>query len=418
MSERNFLIPCYGPLAGMRVLGSGSLIAMPTAITLLADFGAEVIQIERPGNGDTYRVFPPVAKTDRGISGSSWVQDARNRLSMTLELDLKDPDIKDIFFRLIRESDVYIENMVWLEKLGIKDQDLLHANPRLVIVHISGFGHQEFGGVPEICEQASYDMIGQAFSGFVLYNGYPDRPPLVVKPSLNDYFTAMFAVFGVLMAYMYAKDTGRGQVVDVAQFEAQARLMRDAFTIHDMGLGEVQRVGSRAVGFQPWDLFVSKDGKYVAIGSVGPAVFNRFLDAVGFDKDRYSYEKVSIDRKAVESPAGQEFAAKIRSWCAEHSAEEIESAMRRCRVPCSAVNDAEACMSHPHFIQREDFVSCEDQTTGLNVTTFGIVPKFSETPGKIWRGAPALGQDTDRILKELLGYSEEQVTSFREKGII
>ena len=418
MNERKFLIPRYGPLAGMRVLGSGSLIAMPTAITLLADFGAEVIQIERPGVGDNYRVFPPTAKTDRGISGSSWVQDARNRLSMTLELDLKDPDIKDIFFRLIRESDVYIENMVWLEKLGIKDQDLLHVNPRLVIVHISGFGHKEFGGIPAICDQASYDMIGQAFSGFLLYNGYPDRPPLVVKPSLNDYITAMFAVFGMLMAYMHAKDTGRGQIVDVAQFEAQARLMRDAFTIHDMGLGEVQRVGSRAVGFQPWDLFVSKDGKYVSIGSVGPVVYNRFLDAVGFDKDKYSYENVSIDRKAVESSVGQEFAAKVKDWCAMHSAGEIEAIMRRHRVPCAAVNDAEACMNHPHFLQREDFVSCEDQTTGLNVTTFGIAPKLSETPGKIWRGAPSLGQDTDRTLKDLLGYPEAQIALFREKGII
>ena len=138
MDNKNFLIPSFGPFAGIRVLGTGSLIAMPFAISMLAEFGAEVIQIERPGAGDNYRNFPPIAKTERGSAGSSWIQEARNRLSMTLELDLKDPDAREIFMGLIRRCDMYLENMVWLEKLGIHDEDLLRENPRLTIVHICG----------------------------------------------------------------------------------------------------------------------------------------------------------------------------------------------------------------------------------------------------------------------------------------
>ena len=166
MEKNKTLIPEFGPFAGLRVLGTGSLIAMPFAASMLAEFGAQVIQIERPGTGDNFRLFGPVAETEHGRAGTAWIQDARNRLSMTLELNLRDPDTREIFMGLIRQTDIYMENMVWLEKLGIRDAELLEVNPKLVVVHISGFGRPEFGGLPELCNRASYDMIGQAFSGF------------------------------------------------------------------------------------------------------------------------------------------------------------------------------------------------------------------------------------------------------------
>lgn len=418
MDKRKFIVPEYGPLSGLRVVGTGSLIAMPFAATMMADFGAEVIQIERPGVGDTYRKFPPVATTELGSAGSSWIQDARNRLSLTLELNMNDRDVKEIFLKLISESDIYIENMVWLDKLGIRDEELLSVNPKLVIVHISGYGHKEFGGVPEICDQASYDMIGQAFSGYVLFNGYEDRPPLVVKPSLNDYITGLFAMFGMLIAYISAKKTGRGQVVDVAQFEAQARVMRDAFTMSSLGLGEATRCGTKACSFQPWDMFESGDGRYVTIGAFGKSVYNRFLVALGLSEEDYPYDKVSKDREAVESPLGRKFDALVNEWCRSRTAEEIQETMRAHRVPCSCVNDARTCMNNEQYIRRGDFKTYVDQTTGLNVTAFGVVPKLSETPGRIWRGGPALGQDTEAILSDVLGYDSESIARFRSKGII
>ena len=382
MEKRNFIIPEFGQLAGLRVIGAGSLIAMPFAATMMADFGAEVIQIERPKIGDTYRSFPPLKKTEQGTAGSSWMQDARNRLSMTLELDLNDPDVKEIVFRLIERSDIFI------------------------------------GGLPEICNQASYDMTGQAYSGYALFNGYPDKAPLIVKPSLGDYITAMFALFGMLSAHISAKNTGRGQVVDVSQFEAQARVMRDAFTMSSLGLAEVQRCGTKAIGFQPWDLFTSSDGIYISIGAVGKSVFERFMKAAGFDLEKFSYEKTSIDKTAVNSPEGRELDRLINEWCASHTADEIEEAMRRGRVPCARVNDAQACMKNEHYLSRGDFVNFIDQTTGIDVTAFGIAPKMSASPGKVWRGGPRLGQDTDDIMKKILGYDDEHIAAFRAKGII
>ena len=133
MSERKQIIPQYGPFAGMRVIDSGSLIAMPYAATLLADFGAEVIHIERPGVGDTLRVLAPFAKEDGKTVSTSWAQDGRNKLSLSLELNLKHPEVKELFFGLIKEADVFMENMVWLEKLGIRDEELLEVNPKLII---------------------------------------------------------------------------------------------------------------------------------------------------------------------------------------------------------------------------------------------------------------------------------------------
>lgn len=130
MSERKQIIPQYGPFAGMRVIDSGSLIAMPYAATLLADFGAEVIHIERPGVGDTLRVLAPFAKEDGKTVSTSWAQDGRNKLSLSLELNLKHPEVKELFFGLIKEADVFMENMVWLEKLGIRDEELARGEPQ------------------------------------------------------------------------------------------------------------------------------------------------------------------------------------------------------------------------------------------------------------------------------------------------
>lgn len=233
MSERKSLIPEYGPFAGMRIIDTGSLVAMPFAATLLADFGAEVIHIERPGVGDTLRVLAPFAKEDGKTVSTSWAQDGRNKLSLSLELNLKHPEVKELFYGLIKEADVFMENMVWLEKLGIRDEDLLAVNPRLIIAHISGYGNPAFGGLPEYCDRASYDMIGQAFSGWMGLNGEKDGDPVVGKPWLNDFTSAYAAVFGVLAAYINVLKTGKGQVVDHCSVRGSGKLLlRSVHLLH------------------------------------------------------------------------------------------------------------------------------------------------------------------------------------------
>lgn len=418
MTNREYLVPEFGPFAGIRVVDTGSLVAMPYAATLMADFGAEVIHIERPKVGDTLRGLAPFADVNGKKVSTSWVQDGRNKLSMTMELNLKHPEVKEAFYDLIRQSDIFMENMVWLEKLGIRDEELLAVNPKLIIVHVSGYGNPAFGGVPEYCDRASYDMIGQAFSGWMNLNGDADGDPVIAKPWTNDFVSAMATVFGIFAAYAGVQKTGKGQVVDVAQYEAMAMYMCDTFTTYTMTGNVRGRTGNKSAAFQPYGLFKSKDGYDVALGAFGPGVYKRFIKGAGFDLEYFNYKDCSSGVEAVASAKGQELDQKTIEWCLARTAEEIEEAMAAVKVPCSRVNTAEDCLKNEHFIKRDNFIKYQDQTTGEEVTAFGVVPKLSETPGKVWRGAPSLGQDTEDILRKILKYDDEKINTLREKELI
>lgn len=418
-SKSQFIVPEFGPLSGIRVITAGSIVAMPHAGNMMADFGAEVIHIERPKVGDTYRGLAPFAEYEGKKVSTSWAQDARNRLSMTLNLNLSIPEVKDIFLGLIKKADIFMENLVWLEKYGISDEMLMEVNPKLVIVHISGYGRPQFGGIPEVCDRASYDMIGQAYSGFMHLNGDPEPSmPMLTKPWTNDYISALHALFGALAAYINAQKTGKGQVVDVAQFEANARILSDTFVSWTEANVLRTRTGVKAAAFQPYGLFKTKDDRYVAIGAFGPAVYKRFVQALGLDVDYYNFKDCASSVEAVSSEKGRELDRLTIKWVSERTADEVVEHLAKFRVGCAKVNTAEDAVNDKHWLDREDFIEYEDQTLGKTIKAFGIVPKFSETPGKVWRGAPYLGQDNEAVLTKLLGYSTEKINELKEKGII
>jgi len=418
-SKDSRLVPEFGPFSDMRVISSGSLVAAPHAANLLADFGAEVIHIERPGVGDTWRMMPPFAVSGDKQVSTSWAQDARNRLSMTLELDLNIPEVKDVFLGLIKKADIFMENMVWLEKYGINDEELFKINPKLIIAHIIGYGRPQFGGDPQICDRASYDMIGQAFSGYMHLNGDPEPSiPALMKPWSNDYISALNCVFGVLAAYISAMKTGKGQVVDVAQFEACARMMADTFVSYTEANIVRTRTGSKSNAFQPYGLYQDKNGEYVAIGAFGAGVYGRCMKALEVDPNYFNYKECAATPKALDSAKGQEFDQFIIKWVSERSAVEVEQQMAKFKVPCSKVNSAKDVVDHPHWLDRNDFVNYEDQTLQKSIKALGIIPKLGGTPGKVWRGAPSLGQDTTEILTKILGYSPEKIQTLKEKGLI
>lgn len=418
MENRKMIIPEFGPFSGLRVISAGSLVAMPHAGAMLADFGAEVIHIERPGFGDTFRGLAPFSEEDPRLS-TSWAQEGRNRLSMTLDLNLNKPGVKEIFYKLIENADIFMENLVWLDKLGITDEELLKVNPKLVIAHVSGYGNAKFGGDPEMCGRASYDMIGQAFSGYMFLNGEADAPtPNLTKPWMNDYVSGLHCLFGVLAAYFNVLKTGKGQVVDIAQFEAQARIMCDSFVTYTENGKVTSRSGSKSKAFQPYGVFLDKNGDYVAIGAFGPAVYKRFIQAVGWNLEYFSYQDCSSGVAAIESAKGQELDQKIIAWCKERTVEEIVDCMAKNKVPCAKVNNAKDCYENKHFHDRNDFVKYIDQTKGTQVTAFGICPKLSDTPGMVWRGAPSLGQDTETILKEIVGYSDTQIEELKTNKLV
>lgn len=418
MTKTTKIVPDFGPLSDVRVISMGSVVAGPNTGSLLADFGAEVIHIERPNVGDTLRVLAPFAKEGDKTVSTTWAQDGRNRLSIAMEYKLDDPDGKKLFYDLIKSADILVENMVWLEKFGISTEEMLKVNPKLVVCHISGFGRPQFGGNPDMCDRASYDMIGQAYGGYMYINGNPEpEPPMIVKPWFNDYLSSYTAVTGILAAYVHAQKTGKGQEVDVAQFEACAKLLGDTVVTYSTN-GDVKKRSGAGSPFQPYGLFQDKDDEYLVIGAFGPGVYKRAIKAFGLDVDYYAFKEAGGSPEAMNSEKGKELTKIMNEWCGQRTVEEIVEHMSGFKVPASKVNSVEDIINDPHWIDRGSITTYRDETLGKDIKAVGIVPKLSETPGKVWRGAARLGQDTEDVLRTVLGYSDEQIKVLKEKEIV
>lgn len=411
--------PTFGPLSGIRVLLNGTVVAAPFTATMMSDFGAEVIALERPKTGgDSARHQVPQVKYEgKSISGA-WIQNSRNKLSFALETNLHNPESKEIFLSLIKNSDVWIENMVWIDKLGISEEMLFEVNPKLIICHINGYGTPTFGGDPRQLSRAGYDPLGQGDSGWAFLQGYPDREPYYAQQYVGDYVTALFSVNGILMAYMEVQKTGKGQVVETSLVEGWMRIMDDNFVLWTENQFLKHRQGSMQTRFQPAGTFECGDGKFVILGSYGATAYYRVLKGFGIDAEKFSYEKAGGSAEAVASPLGRELDGIFKKFFMDHTAQEAVDILIDNGVSTAVIKTPEDTYNDEHWRLRGDWVKYTDQTLNKEVEAFGIIPKLSETPGQIWRGAPALGQDTEIILKELLGYSDNEIEALKGKGVI
>lgn len=428
------LIPAFGPLKGIRVLSTGSIIAMPYVCQLMGGWGAEVIHVERPREGDTYRRLAPFGTINGTKKSMVWADAAQNRLSVELDCRIKKfPEAREILLGLIKQCDFWFENLVWLEqRYGIDDaffQTCFEVNPKLIFTQISGYGRPWAGGDHEKKRwwRASYDMIGQSYSGFAYLQGFPGGPPLRANPWTGDYLTATPA----LAAYIEAQTTGRGQRIDASQFEMCALIEESNFPAY-FATGFVKsRTGNKAAGFQPYDIFECKDG-YVAVGTFMKGVYDRCMQALaealddpGFP-ERYPFEACSKDPDAVNSPLGKDLDKQIRQWCKDHTSAQIEELMSKYEVPATKVYNAKDAAEDPHWINRgifhelTDYQNYDDprKPSPGKVKVFGGVPHFQKTPVKPWRGAPALGQDNEAILKKLLDYSDAELEALQAKRIV
>lgn len=420
-----YFIPKFGPLTGMRVLMSGSIVAGPFGAQLMADFGAEVIHLELPGIGDSYRTQRPAIVSDDGTKefSAAWCQ-KRNELSFGLNLNFKKyPESRDIFCSLIKQVDVWLENIVWLDKLGIDPQEMLKINPKLVIVHVSGFGRPQFGGNPEICDRASYDPIGQCEGGLANMVGFPDGPPIYGNPFPNDYLTGVYGFGTCLAGYINVLNGGMGQEIDIAQVEVQARNLDDHWACY-INLGvEKSRVGNRVPIFQPASMHRCKDGRYAFIGAFGKAAYDRCVRGLGLDPDdpKWSWQAAGATKAAVDSPEGQALYAHLEKWFSERTAQEAQDWMSQpqFKTPVGIVKAPKDIYHDPHWHARGNFVKYEvPALDNKEVEVFGFVPKFMDTPGMCWRGQVNPGDDTERIMKELLGYTQAEIDAMKGKGII
>jgi formyl-CoA transferase len=388
-----------GPLAGLRVLELGSLVAGPFCGKTFADFGAEVVKIEPPGEGD------PLRKWRRMRNGTSlwWQVQSRNKKSVTC--DLRRPEGQEIVRRLARRSHIVVENFRAgaLEKWNLGWDVLSRDNPKLVLVRISGYGQ-----TGPYRERPGFAAIAEGMAGFRYVTGFPDRPPARPNLSIGDTIASLHGVIGALMA-LYS---GKGQVVDVALYEAMFNCMESLIADYD-GDGYVrERTGSTLPGIAPSNLYPCKDG-YVLIAGNADSLYYRLMMAIGRADLRDDPALARNDGRAAQMERIDEA---ISAWTRTKSLDEVLNIMEKAEVPAGRIYSAADIAADPHFAARgmiEQVIAGD----GEPLKVPGIVPKLSATPGAIGSAAPRLGEHTEEVLKSI-GYSPAEIGELMKNKII
>ncbi|WP_341303574.1 CaiB/BaiF CoA-transferase family protein [Pseudomonas sp. TMP25] len=393
------------PLAGLKVIELGTLIAGPFAARICAEFGAQVIKVESPDGGD------PLRKWRKLYEGTSlwWFVQARNKQSITL--NLKHEAGLEVLKKLLSEADIVIENFRpgVLEKLGL-GWEVLHAlNPKLVMVRLSGFGQ-----TGPMKEQPGFGAVGESMGGLRYITGFTDRPPVRTGISIGDSIAALWGVIGALMALRHREvNGGSGQVVDVALYEAIFAMMESMVPEFDVFGFIRERSGNIMPGITPSSIHTSSDGKHIQIGANGDAIFKRFMQAIGRNDLAAAPDLASNDGRDARR---DELYGVIDRWVASLPLEQVLAALNQAEVPASRIFSAQDMFHDPQFLAREMLLAAK-LPDGKAFKMPGIVPKLSETPGGVdWVG-PQLGEHNQAVLNAL-GYSDAQIAELKALGAI
>lgn len=395
-------IPGFGPLSGVRVVHCSQSIAGPFAASLMADAGADVIWVESAVGQDVSRIAPGMAAQ----------LDRRNM--RTIALNINTGAGRDILLKLVENADIFLEasRPGQYEKWELGDGTLWNVNPRLVITRISGFGQY---GDPDYVRRASYDPIAQAFSGVMYMNGFPGRRSAPAEVSISDYYTGYMAAFASLSAYINALRTGRGDSIDVSQYESTLRCEAgwplDMW--NDSGRAFAQGKGNNSnVGFNSYKC---GDGKEVYMVIIGPALLKKLMTMLGLPY-RQGVFADCVNNVKEDTPAGDVLERAIADFCAARTSGEAEAAFVAAGLPCSRILRHEDMLTHPHYTARESLTKWE-RVDGGEIIGQNVTPKFRNNPGRIWRGCPTQGMDNGDILREL-GYTDAQIDACRDEGVI
>jgi formyl-CoA transferase len=392
-----------GPLAGLKVVELGTLIAGPYCARLLAEFGAEVVKVETPGEGD------PLRKWRKLHEGNSlwWYAQARNKKSVAV--NLKEADGQEVVRRLVAGADILVENFRpgALEKWGLGYEALSRENPRLIMVRLSGFGQ-----TGPYKDRPGFGAIGESMGGMRYITGYPDRAPVRVGISIGDSLAAMFGVIGALMALHHRTGSGQGQVVDVALYEAVFAMMESMLPEYGMGGFVRERSGAALPGIVPSNTYPCRDGKYVVIGANADSIFKRMMRAIG--------RADLADDPALASNEGrvrrtEELDSVIGEWTSRHSLDEVLAVLEKAEVPSGRIYSIADIAADLHY-QARGMIERHKLGEG-ELLLPGLVPKLSRTPGATrWIG-PRLGEHTDEVLASL-GYDAGQIAALRKSRAV
>lgn len=393
-------------LDGLRVLETGVLIAGPFCGQLFADFGAEVLKIEQPGVGDPLREW---GREKSGGRSLWWPVLARNKKSVTL--DLRQPRGQDLIRRLVAHSDVLIENFRpgTLERWGLGYEQLSAINPRLILVRITGFGQ-----TGPYAERPGYGSVGEAMGGLRHVVGNPELPPSRVGISIGDTLAATFACVGALCALHARERTGRGQVVDSAIYEAVLGVMESLIPEYALAGHVRERTGAVLGNVAPSNVYPTADGQMVIIAANQDTVFARLASAMGRPDlacdERYA---THVARAAHQA----ELDELIAVWSGGLSTDALNEVLLRHGVPTGHIYRAAEMLRDPHFAARQAIVRLAHPEFG-EVPMQNVVPKLSETPGRVRWPGPALGEHNDEVLRGLLGLDDGELAGLTADGVV
>lgn len=395
-----------GPLADLRVIEMGQLLAGPFCAQLLGDFGAEVIKCEPPGTGDPMREWGAAKARGRPLW---WPVVARNKKSITL--DLRKPEGQEIARRLIVKSDILVENFRpgTLERWKLGYEELSRLNPGLIMVRVTGFGQ-----TGPYAQQAGYGSIGEAMGGLRYVVGDPSNPPSRMGISLGDSVAGTFATLGALIAVHYRNRTGRGQVVDSAICECVLALMESLIADYQQTGYIRERTGAILPKVAPSNVYPTADGQLVLIAANQDTVFKRLAEAMdrpGLAQDpRYSSHSARGENQ-------RELDDLISAWTRRLTAPELLDLMSKHAVPAGQMYRAPEILADPHFQARQAIVEVPDPFFG-QLAMQNVVPRLSESPGEILHTGPELGAHNHQIYHELLGLDDDEMRRLEQAEII
>jgi crotonobetainyl-CoA:carnitine CoA-transferase CaiB-like acyl-CoA transferase len=391
------------PLANLRIVELANVVAGPSVGKHLSDFGAEVIKVERPGNGDTARAMGEFI----GTRSAWWLSIGRNKRSVTL--DLKHPKGREALLRLIEGADALVESFRpgVLERLDLAPEVLNAVNPRLVVVRLSAFGQ-----TGPYSHRPGFGTLAEAFSGLTDISGYPGQSPLLASFALADEVAGLFATWSLMVA-LYHRDVreGTGQTIDVSLFESVFNILGPLPTLYKANGVLQARNGSRLTFSSPRNVYRTRDGHYFAVSGTAPSAAETIVRLIGGDE-------LLADRRfsthEARSEHAEELDATVEHWIAARDAVEVDRLFQEAGAAGIRVLTMADVYEDPHYRDRETLVEIQDEELGT-VSLAAPVPRMSGTPARVGHVGPPLGRDTDDVLADI-GYSAEEIVSGRDEG--
>ena len=395
------------PLDGVRVLDIATFVAAPFAAACLAEFGADVIKIEKPGVGDSLRQLGTESETGDTYW---WLNDARNKRCITL--DLKKEKGAELFRRMVADCDVVVENFRpgTLEKWGLGFEALRAMNPGLVMLRVSAYGQE--GPKRNL---PGFARIAQAYAGLSYLTGRPDTPPLIAgSTTLADYLSGLYGAYGVLLALRARDKSGRGQYIDIALHDGVFRFLDEFAAVYDKTGYVRERNGTETDSSVPHSHYPTGDGKWVAIACTNDKMFERFVRVIG-NPDLDNPERFGTRKKRVAER--EAINRMVSEWTRSLPRDEVIARCGAGEVPCGPINSIADIFEDEQFTIRDTLVRVKDERIG-DLAVQGVVPKLSETPGRIEHLGAAMGAHNQEFFVRELGLSEEELTALREQGVI